>query len=228
MGWVVRLAFSRLSMLLPVRRVAETSTVIVFEHPAPSWNPHLLLVPKRPIRSFLHLRRADVALFGEMLGLAFATATRLDLYGKGFAVMVNGGSYQDVAQVHLHLAGLDRGLAYATPLPGTDQPLPLDPDQAPREADRLRAFEHPRPQRAVHVVIVPEARLAWNDLGGGAGERLGRALVSVVQDGVRRSEVLSAGFTLLASVPAGGALEAACFHLVGGAAREPNEGPIPD
>jgi histidine triad (HIT) family protein len=115
MGWMVRLAFARLSMLLPVRRVTETSDIIAFEHPAPAWTPHVLLVPKRSIRSFQQIRPDEESLFGEMVRLAFSRAATRDLYRNGFAVLVNGGAYQDVAQLHLHLAGLDRGLEYAAP-----------------------------------------------------------------------------------------------------------------
>jgi histidine triad (HIT) family protein len=212
MGWVVRLAFARLSALLPVRRVAETGTVIAFEHPAPSWSPHLLFVPKRSIGSFLRLRPDDAPLFGELVRLAFAVAARQELDANGFAVLVNGGAYQDVAQLHLHLAGLDRGLQCAAPA--------SRPELTLLEVDGLVAFEHPRARREVHVAIVPSERLAWRDLDGVAGERLGRSLVGVGQRLVRQLGRESAGFTLLASVPAGGDAEAVCFHLVGGDRRE--------
>ena len=212
MGWVVRLAFSRLSMLLPVRLIAETRTVIVFEHPAPSWSPHILLVPKRPIRSLRQLRPNDVALFGEMVRLAFSLAATRNLYERGFAVLVNGGAYQDVAQLHLHLAGLDRGLQYATPS--------WRPDVVLLEEAGLVAFEHPRAQREVHIAIMPSAGLTWRDLHGPPGDRLGQTLVGVGQRLVVQSGLASAGYTLLASVPPGGAQEVVCFHLVGGARRE--------
>jgi diadenosine tetraphosphate (Ap4A) HIT family hydrolase len=210
---VVRLTFAHISWLLPVRRVTATRTVVVFEHPAPSWNPHILLVPKRPIRSFLHFRGKDAALFGEMLRLALGTAERLDLYRAGFALTINGGRYQDVAQAHLHLTGLDRAMAYAAP--------PSRPGLGLLTMDGLLAFEHPRPQREIHLVIVPEKPSTWRDLDGGAAERLGRALAGVGRRLVEQDAALRAGYTLLANVLPGGAHAAVCFHLVGGALREP-------
>jgi histidine triad (HIT) family protein len=208
MGWVVRLAFARLSWLLPVRRVAETATVLAFEHPAPAWRPHMLFVPKRSIRSFRQIRQEEAALFGQMVRLAFSIAAARDMYENGFAAMINGGAYQDVAQAHLHLAGLDAGLRFVTPS--------ARPERVLLEADGLVAFEHPVAQRAAHLVIEPVSRLRWRDLDSASGERLGEALVGVGQQLVARSETLAAGFTLLASVAPGGAEDAVCFHLVGG------------
>ena len=209
---MVRLTFAHLAWLLPVRRLAETRTVVVFEHPAPSANPHILLVPKRPIRSFPHFRGDDAALFGEMLGLALATAEWLDLYRAGFALTINGGRYQDVAQAHLHLTGLDRAMAYAAPA--------SRPDSGLLTMDGLLAFTHPRPRREIHLVIVPEGPRAWADLDARAAERLGRALAGVGRRLVGQDDALRAGYSLLANVLPGGAHHAVCFHLVGGAWRK--------
>jgi diadenosine tetraphosphate (Ap4A) HIT family hydrolase len=211
LGLLVRLVFAHGSGLLPVRRVAETGTVFAFEHPAPSWRPHILLVPKHQIRSFRQIRPDQAVLFGHLMRLAFSLAARDALYGNGFAVLINGGAYQDVAQAHVHLAGLDAGLTYAPAEGGLERTL--------LASSGLAAFDHPQARRAAHLVIVPTERLAWRDLSGVAGERVGEALVGVGQRLVARSEVLTAGFTLLASVRAGGSEDAVCFHLVGGGKR---------
>ena len=116
MGLVVRLAFARLWWLLPVRRVAQTAGVLAFEHPAPSWQPHILLVPKRAIPSLMKAHTTDAQLVGEIVRLGMGLALRRKLAERetdpGFALMVNGGTYQDVPQLHFHLAGLNNGLRY--------------------------------------------------------------------------------------------------------------------
>jgi diadenosine tetraphosphate (Ap4A) HIT family hydrolase len=142
MGLLVRLAFGRLWWLLPVRRVAQTRGVLAFDHPAPSWQPHLLLVPKRSIRSVLAARPADAPLVGELLRLALVLAHRRGLHRQGFALLVNGGAYQDVPQLHFHLAGLDDGLRYTLPPQAPTRPPLL-------RTSNLAAYRHPRPQRAV-------------------------------------------------------------------------------
>ena len=208
LGWVVRLVFSRFWWLLPVRRVSEIASVFVFEHPAPTWQPHLLLVPKRAIRSLMLARETHARLFGEIVRLAFGVAVRRKLEAGGFALLVNGGTYQDVPQLHVHLAGLDDGLRYT--VPGTT----MGPSLA--QTAMLRAFAHPDPQRRVHLVIVPAGRLAWLDLAGPTGERIGHDLLMLTQELVARFHVGTAGFTLLASVPPGGIDGPVCFHLVAG------------
>ena len=226
MGFVVRLAFGRLWWLLPVRRVAQTARVLAFEHPAPSWQPHLLLVPKRSIRSLLAARPADAAYLGEIVRLGFGLAVRRGLAsgetGTGFALLVNGGTYQDVPQLHVHLAGLDEGLRYDTPA----RPTPQDAtdDHLLAQHAGLMAYRHPQPQRQVHAVIwqtgwPADKPLVWRDLAGPPGEEIGRALLPLTQGLVERLNLGSDGFTLLASVAPGGLDAPVCFHLVAGDRR---------
>jgi hypothetical protein len=88
--------------------------------------------------------------------------------------------------------------------------------------DGLLAFPHPQPQREIHLAIVPDEPRAWRDLDARAAERLGRALAGVGRRLVGQDDALRAGYSLLAHVPPGGAHHAVCFHLVGGARREPS------
>ncbi len=222
MGIVVRLAFGRLWWLLPVRRVAQTAGVLAFEHPAPTWQPHILLVPKRAIRSLLAATPADARLVGEVVRLGMGLALRRNpadpQMDTGFALLVNGGAYQDVPQLHFHLAGLDDNLHHISPMPPTAseaREAPTGPMQA--QTATLRSSPHPRPQRAVHVVIWPaDERLVWRDLAGPRGEQIGRELVPLVQQVVRQLGIGAAGFTLLASVPPTSIDSPVCFHLVAG------------
>jgi diadenosine tetraphosphate (Ap4A) HIT family hydrolase len=213
MGLLVRLAFGRLWWLLPVRRVAQTRGVLAFDHPAPSWQPHLLLVPKRSIRSVLAARPADAPLVGELLRLALVLAHRRGLHRQGFALLVNGGAYQDVPQLHFHLAGLDDGLRYTLPPQAPTRPPLL-------RTSNLAAYRHPRPQRAVHLAILPTTTLTWTDLAGPRGEAVGWELLLLAQGLIPRLQLGAAGFTLLASVlPArssDGFDRSVGFHLVAG------------
>ena len=74
MGLVVRLAFARLWWLLPVRRVAQTTGVLSVRAPGPSWQPHILLVPKRAIPSLMKARTTDAQLIGEIVRLGMGLA----------------------------------------------------------------------------------------------------------------------------------------------------------
>src|SRR5215217_6175534 len=134
---VVRFGFTHLSGLLPVRRVYETEQIIAFHHPSPSWPFHVLFVPKVGIASFLDIRPEHVPLVEDLIQLAMATASQSGVDAGSFALMVNGGAYQDVGQLHFHLVGPPRHIEYGCP----EEPV-LD---RVIERDSLIAFHHPRP-----------------------------------------------------------------------------------
>jgi len=99
LGWV----FAHLSFVLPVRRLRETKTLLAFHHPQPSYPVHILLVPKRALRSFTDLTLADSALIAEIIQTAQSLIAEFNLERSGYRLIVNGGDYQDVAQLHFHL-----------------------------------------------------------------------------------------------------------------------------
>ncbi len=98
-GWL----FAHASFLLPVRRLHETSTLLAFWHPAPSYPIHILLVPKRAIPGVEMLGDADAALLAEIIRTAHTLAAQVGLDQTGYRLITNGGAYQDVKQLHFHL-----------------------------------------------------------------------------------------------------------------------------
>jgi histidine triad (HIT) family protein len=98
-GW----SFAHLSAFIPVDKLYETEWVVAFRHPKPSYPIHILIVPKRQIQSLLALTEADLPVVGEVVKTAQHLARTLALEEKGFRLMVNGGAYQDVMQIHWHL-----------------------------------------------------------------------------------------------------------------------------
>jgi histidine triad (HIT) family protein len=98
-GW----AFSYLWAILPVRRVGETASVVAFHHPRPSHRVHVLIVPKRRIRNFLAVSPDDVTLMQDVIVVAQRLVRELKLVEPGYRLVINGGAYQDVQQLHVHL-----------------------------------------------------------------------------------------------------------------------------
>ncbi len=89
--------------LLPVNKLYETEAVVAFYHPRPSYPLHILIVPKRAIRSLLDLSEADTPVLGDVVVVAQHLVRELHLEAAGYRIMVNGGPYQDVGQIHFHL-----------------------------------------------------------------------------------------------------------------------------
>jgi histidine triad (HIT) family protein len=98
-GW----SFAYMSWLLPVERLYETEQVMAFHHPRPSHKLHILIVPKRSIRTILDLASDDTSILAAVVAAAQYLVKELALEERGFRLIVNGGAYQDVMQVHWHL-----------------------------------------------------------------------------------------------------------------------------
>lgn len=98
--WIGAL-FARYSRWLPVRRVRETEHALAFWHPRPAYPIHILIVPKLALISLADLGSGAPNPAGAMLGLARTVAHDLEL--ADYRLILNGGAYQDVPQLHLHL-----------------------------------------------------------------------------------------------------------------------------
>lgn len=209
-GPVVRFTFSYLSPLLPVRRLVNTREVIGFAHPRPSWETHILLVPKVGIPSLVDVPPRRFGVITEILRMAKVLGREVYDGDGPMQLVVNGGRYQDVGQLHFHLiCGSDVSpLQSCSPKPSTTQ-------------TSVTALPYPQPQRAMHTVLqfgVP------NDISRAcfipSAEQV-RSLLSGVRQVVAHEGLLQRGFSLIASA-VGENLDYSCFHLVS-RSRVPNE-----
>ena len=95
-GWI----FEHMSFAIPVKRLRETETLMVFHHPKPSYPFHVLLVPKKAVASFLNLE-PDSAFLTELTTAVQSLVEEFQL--PAWRLIVNGGEYQDFPQLHFHL-----------------------------------------------------------------------------------------------------------------------------
>lgn len=102
-GNLIRLGFATMSFAIPVQRLRETSTLLAFRHPSPSYPVHILLVPKRAYRSLLEVPASDAALLRDLLETVQYLVRELGLERTGYRLIANGGEYQDVPLLHFHL-----------------------------------------------------------------------------------------------------------------------------
>jgi len=65
---------------------------------------HILLVPKKELASLADLTPDDDAFLVELFQAVQSLVAELDMEGPGYRLIVNGGGYQDVPQLHFHLA----------------------------------------------------------------------------------------------------------------------------
>ena len=102
-GLIIGWMFAHLSFAIPVKRLRETDTLLAFYHPKPSYPVHILLVPKRAIGSLMELSSNDMDFYADLIQTVQSLVAEFNLEALGYRVVVNGGEYQEVGQLHFHL-----------------------------------------------------------------------------------------------------------------------------
>ena len=154
-SFFVGFIFEHLSRLIPLERAYENRQVVVFAHPLPTWSLHLLAVPKKRIPSFMQLA-LDTIRHQQVVLSIFQAIKSVSCQKElsNFMVIVNGGAYQDVPQIHFHIACQ---CTKGNRLPGTER-VPwdrLDLTRAERfPSEATLAFPHPNPARQFHYVVM--------------------------------------------------------------------------
>lgn len=209
-GPIVRWVFAHAAWILPVRTVATSSTIVAFHHPKPSWDTHILLVPKVGIPSLMQLDQATEPIVLEIMLLADTIGRDIAKSGQNdhaLSLIVNGGAYQDVGQLHFHLVAGSSVQNYQCP------------EEAPSDmlisSNSISAFQHPRPIRSTHVVLRPLPDPSEENQPESMTQSQVHALVTTTQRLVQQQSLASTGFSLITG-NVEGKLDYSCFHFVSG------------
>lgn len=97
------LVFGKMDFWLPVQRLRETKALLAFYHPQPAYPLHILIVPRRAVRSLQEMEPGDQAFWVDLVQVVQSLVVEFDLEVRGYRLILNGGSYQDVPQLHFHL-----------------------------------------------------------------------------------------------------------------------------
>jgi histidine triad (HIT) family protein len=92
-----------MSFAIPLHKLRETATLVAFYHPQPSYPVHILILPRRAIPGLADLSAEDASLLADVYQTAQVLVTELGLEKEGYRLIVNGGTYQDLPQMHWHL-----------------------------------------------------------------------------------------------------------------------------
>ncbi|HEX5836580.1 MAG TPA: HIT domain-containing protein [Anaerolineales bacterium] len=90
-----------MSFALPLQRLRETETLLAFYHPKPSYEFHVLLVPKKAVVSLKEFDSRDAAFLSDLYATVQSLVEEFQL--SAYRLIVNGGEYQDFPQLHFHL-----------------------------------------------------------------------------------------------------------------------------
>jgi len=154
-GKFIGYAFENMTRLMPLDRIEESEKIIVFRHPVPQWEQHLLAVPKKNLRSFESLdftNQGHVEYLRDLLKCIQSAAITTGL--NTYAVLMNGGAYQDVPQLHFHIISGKKKEDHSDPI----YPLYKDSLKGKTIVDDeyVEVRKSSKPMREVHQVIFPK------------------------------------------------------------------------
>ena len=90
-----------LSGVMPVHVVAESDRVLAFEHTQPTWETHIVIIPKKHVRQLIEVM--DSSLFSELFALMQGIIRERGFAETNYKIITNGGSYQSTQHLHFHL-----------------------------------------------------------------------------------------------------------------------------
>jgi len=92
---------------IPAQIVFENDDLIAFRDISPVAPTHVLVIPRKPIRSIAQANESDATLLGKLMLAAAEIARREGLDQSGYRIVTNIGNDggQTVFHLHLHLLG---------------------------------------------------------------------------------------------------------------------------
>ena len=95
-----------LSGKVTVEKVRETDRVLAFYHTHPSYEKHIVIIPKEHVAKLIDVK--DKTLIGEIFGIAEEIIREFGLDGTSYRLVTNGGANQESKHLHFHLVSGDR------------------------------------------------------------------------------------------------------------------------
>lgn len=86
---------------VPVQVVVETDHVLAFHHVFRTWDTHIVVIPKRHVRSLADID--DPALLAELFQVVVRVIREQGFDRSNYKVITNGGSYQSNQHLHVHV-----------------------------------------------------------------------------------------------------------------------------
>ena len=104
MGKIVGTAFRYGSWAIPVKKVYNGKGILVFYHPCPSYENHIIISPKRAIKNLQQMELECYSkYFVQIFEVTKDICTMHPEYHDSFTIVANGGKRQKVQQVHFHM-----------------------------------------------------------------------------------------------------------------------------
>ncbi len=92
---------------IPSKKAYEDEDVLAFHDIDPKAPAHVLIIPKKHMKSVLELQAEDDALLAKLFRVAQKLAAELNVAESGFRLVLNTGEQggQTVDHLHMHILG---------------------------------------------------------------------------------------------------------------------------
>ena len=92
---------------IPADIVYEDNEILAFNDINPQAPIHILIIPKKEIKTINDIHSVDAAIIGKLFLIAKKIAKKLDISEDGYRVVMNCNEHggQSVYHIHLHLIG---------------------------------------------------------------------------------------------------------------------------
>lgn len=90
-----------LNNTIEVSKVVETDRVLAFHHTKPSWELHIVMIPKEHITRLADVE--DMSIVEEIFAVAQQIIREQRLQEKNYRIITNGGTFQESQHLHFHL-----------------------------------------------------------------------------------------------------------------------------
>ena len=149
--YFIGFSFEHFGSFLPVKKLLDNNEVIAFKHPVQFWEKHNLIVPKKAIRSLMHIDMRDRSYQETMIAIFQGAQMIINTEEfTSYALLVNGGDYQDVPQMHFHLAmGNSRE---GIPIVSTN--YKPQKGEIIQKDSKITVYNNAQPQHAVDMLLV--------------------------------------------------------------------------
>ena len=86
-----------------VEIILETENALAFYHTRPFYETHIVVIPKRHIRSLVEMEKTDEQVFLEIFDVIRQVAAKVVSEKDAARVLTNLGKYQESKHLHFHV-----------------------------------------------------------------------------------------------------------------------------
>lgn len=207
MGKAVGCAFRLCPWAIPGKKLYCSKRILAMEHPRPAYPHHVIISPRKHIADLMALGQEKNGIYGTELWKAVThLAAQYAAYHGGFTLVANGGTRQEVGQVHFHL--------YTGQEPVNDAVQEMQ-EAGEYSSDLIRVYRPSKPEYDLHLLLLPNIQSLGSEQTTPSVDLLAAALQLLPR--LAGSYPLEEnGYSLICQHRQGNDLQQPTFHLISG------------